>query len=380
MRILLLTYEFPPFHGGVGRYCATLAKGLIDQGHKVMVVVPRKLETRDAARIGVPIKTWRESRGPFRHFAGAYHLYRVIRAYRPQYVLAAHAFSVIPIALLSFVCRFHYALAIMGSEVEQYKNTGTFKDALRRCLFQRTLEKADKLVCISHYSKELLKFAFVVSDSKLCVVYMGLDEARFLSQDMGATQALRQRLGIEHNVVLLTVARLVPRKGHDQVLRALSQLVPSVPSIHYLIVGSGPDEMRLHQIVAELHLEPYVTFAGCVADQDLNNYYDLADIYVMPSRQEGDTVEGFGLVFLEAGVRGLPVIGGRHGGVREAVIDGETGYLVDPLCTDELAQRIMALIEAPSLRRRFGEQGRRRVVQEFTVVKMTERTVEALLK
>ena len=181
------------------------------------------------------------------------------------------------------------------------------------------------------------------------------------------------KLGIDE------VARLASRKGHAQVLRTLAQLVPTHPTAHYLIVGDGPDEGRLRQMVRELGLEAHVTFAGYVPEEELNHYYDVADVYVMPSRPEGDTVEGFGLVFIEAGARGLPVIGGRHGGVQEAIVDGQTGYLVDPLDRDEIARRILELIEHPALRRMLGKQGRKRVLSEFTAPRMARRTIEVLL-
>jgi phosphatidylinositol alpha-1,6-mannosyltransferase len=115
-----------------------------------------------------------------------------------------------------------------------------------------------------------------------------------------------------------------------------------------------------------------------VPEEELNHYYDAADIYVMISRQEGETVEGFGLAFIEASARGLPVVGGRHGGVPEAIIDGRTGFLVDPLDNDDLTRRLLTLIEDPLLRETLGRQGRERVLAEFTARRMAERTIEVL--
>ena len=380
MRLLLLTYELPPLLGGIGRYCATLAQGLVEQGHEVVIIIPREIEGAASvlANVSVECLPWRQGRA--RYFIDAYRLYRAIRAHRPDCVLATHGFSLVPIGLLSLVYRFPYAWTIIGSDVRHHVSVNTIKDALRRFLFQCVLNHAKGLICISRYSRDLLRSAFPVSADKLHVVHIGLDKRRFARPDVEQVELLRRSLGLKGKVILLTVARLVPRKGHDQVLKTLSQVVPTHPNIHYLIVGQGPDEERLCRIARELDLESNVTFAEYVPEEALNDYYDLADIYIMPSRQEGEVVEGFGLAFIEAAARGLPVIGGHHGGVPEAIVDGETGYLVDPLDSNEIARRIVELLENPTQRQKLGEQGRKRVSEQFTAHEMVQRTVQVLLE
>lgn len=380
MRLLLFTYEFPPLIGGIGRYCRTLVQGLVDQGHEVLVLIPREIEGADGTVCGAQVRCLPQDRSPLHRFVDAYRLCRAIQTYQPDYVLATHGFSFVPVGLLGLIRRFPYALTIIGSDVQHHASVHKPTDVLWRFLFQRALNQAQKLICISRYSRDLLRSTFSVPAEGLHVVYMGLDEPRFARPSPEQVEDLRQRLHLRDQVVLLTVGRLVPRKGHDQVLRALAQLISTHPTVHYLVVGEGPDERRLRRMVTELGLEAHVTFAGYVPEEELNHYYDVADVYVMPSRPEGEMVEGFGLVFIEAGARGLPVVGGRHGGVREAVLDGQTGYLVDPLAPDEIARRISELIERPELRRMLGEHGRKRALSEFTAHRMVENTIEVLLK
>lgn len=380
MKLLLLTYEFPPLPGGIGRYCATLTRALTNQGHEVVVIIPREIEGADSAVANAQVECFSRRQGPARFFIDAYRLYQAIQGHQPEYVLATHGFSFAPIGVLSLTFRFPYALTIIGSDIQHHSSVKGITSVLRRLLFQRALDQAEKVICISQYSRDLLQSSFPVPSTKLYVVYIGLDERHLAEPNKERIEFLRQTGELRDRVVLLTVARLVPRKGHDQVLKALSQIVPTHPDTHYLIVGTGPDEGRLRGIVQDLDIESNVTFAGYVAEEALNDYYDLADIYVMPSKQEGEVVEGFGLVFIEAAARGLPTIGGRHGGVPEAIVDGETGYLVDPHNPSEIAERIVQLIENPGLRRKMGERGRKRVLEQFTAQKMARNTVRMLSK
>jgi phosphatidylinositol alpha-1,6-mannosyltransferase len=174
----------------------------------------------------------------------------------------------------------------------------------------------------------------------------------------------------------LTVGRLVSRKGIDTVLRVLPLLLPSFPDLQYMIVGDGPDRPRLQALVQALNLQRVVTFLGQVTDAQLLTAYHQAHIFVMPVREEQQaaSLEGFGIVFLEAGACGLPVIAGRSGGAIEAVRDGQTGYLVEPRDPKALAKKVLTLLQNAELRQQMGQNGRRwvetkmnwdRVVKEF---------------
>ncbi len=161
---------------------------------------------------------------------------------------------------------------------------------------------------------------------------------------------------------ILCLGRLIPRKGQDQLLRAL----PHLPRARLLLVGRGPDESRLRGIARELEVEDRVEFLGYLADPD--PAWRRASIYAMPCREEADgDSEGYGLTFLEAGARGLPVVGGRTGGVPEAVLEGVTGLLVEPQDGEGLVAALGELLGDPQRGRALGEAGRRRVVEGFLV-------------
>jgi len=162
--------------------------------------------------------------------------------------------------------------------------------------------------------------------------------------------------------LILTVGRLVERKGHDVVIRALPGIRRAVGPVRYLIAGAGPEEARLRTLAREVGCADDVVFAGHVDDRDLPLFYAACDVFVMPSRalEQRDGIEGFGIVFLEAGACGKPVVGGRSGGIADAVLDGITGVLVDPRSVDEVTGALTRLLQDRGEAARMGGEGRRR--------------------
>jgi len=229
---------------------------------------------------------------------------------------------------------------------------------------RQVLVEADRVVTISRYTRQELT-RMGVDPARIVIVYPGVDTARF-RLDLEAGRRIRALYNLEKRPVLLTVARLVPRKGHDRVIEALPTVLQRVPEAVYVIVGSGPDEERLRRLAESQGVKDRVIFAGAVSDKDLPAWYSAADLLVMPNREEEGDVEGFGIVFLEANACGKPVIGGCSGGTVDAVIDGETGYLVNPCDPEDIAEAAIRLLTDLTLAHRMGERGRERVQKDFS--------------
>ena len=178
------------------------------------------------------------------------------------------------------------------------------------------------------------------------VIYHGVDADRFQPSDN--QDDLKWRLGFGGRYVLLTLARLVPRKGQDQIIRALPSVIRKIPNVMYVIAGKGRYEKGLKSHAAALGVERYVHFAGFVSEQDKVQYYQMCDQYVMPCREipEQGSVEGYGLTLLEANACGKPVIAGDSGGCIEAVRNGMNGLVVDPMNLLELTEAILRLHDA----------------------------------
>lgn len=166
---------------------------------------------------------------------------------------------------------------------------------------------------------------------------------------------------------LLTVSRLIERKGHIDVLSALSQLKQSgqMQPFEYHVIGEGPMETTLKETAMQLSLSE-VYFHGAVTDEELSTWYARADVFVMPVHNDPIDKEGFGLVFIEAAAFAVPAISTRVSGVDEAILDGQTGILIPPRDVNQLAQTILFLTQHPEERRRLGARAHRRVREEFS--------------
>lgn len=136
------------------------------------------------------------------------------------------------------------------------------------------------------------------------------------------------------------------------------------PNSCYIIVGSGPQEKYLKQLAADLDIKSFIKFVGSVSHKNLVNYYNACNVFVLPSKTEPPDIEGFGLVFLEANACSKPVIGTFSGGIPTAVVDGETGILVEENDTEALATGINKLFSKSDLATKMGKNGRRRVLNE----------------
>jgi phosphatidyl-myo-inositol dimannoside synthase len=219
----------------------------------------------------------------------------------------------------------------------------------------QALQSASALVAVSAFTKDALIKAGIPS-GRITVITNGVDTTRF--QPGEKCQRILDRYGLQNRRVLLTLARLDERKGQDMMIKALPLVREAVPDVAYLVVGEGDYRGTLNKLVEDLHLEDTVIFTGAANDAEVADYYLTCDAYVMPNRttENGDT-EGFGLVFLEAGACGKPVIGGMAGGVPDAIVHEVTGLLVDGRCTEQIAHACIRLLENDTLRSVLGANG-----------------------
>jgi phosphatidylinositol alpha-1,6-mannosyltransferase len=207
-----------------------------------------------------------------------------------------------------------------------------------------------------------------------------VDAERFVPLDDDARAAARLRFGLDPAApTVLSVSRLVPRKGMDVLVEAAAALAASVPDLRLAIAGAGRDRRRLERLALR-HGAP-VTFLGRVADEDLPALYGAADVFAMlcRNRWSGLEQEGFGIVFLEAAACGVPQVAGRSGGSDEAVVDGVTGIVVGhPRSVDDAVAALARVVGDPVTARTMGAAGRSRACDEFTYDRLAARLHEAL--
>ncbi|MEY4454545.1 MAG: hypothetical protein RIQ45_68 [Actinomycetota bacterium] len=221
----------------------------------------------------------------------------------------------------------------------------------------------DHLTYLGEYTKsQISKPLSKRAKSAMIQIAPGIDTQIFKPVD---ASNLRLDLGLAEKEVIVSVGRLVPRKGQDELVKALPQVLRSHPNAHLLFVGTGSYKKVLDNLIADRSLQKHVTFTGRVQYEDLTKYICVGDIFAMPSRSRlgGLEVEGLGIVYLEASACGLPVLAGDSGGAPDAVAPGLTGLVVNGRDTNEIAAGLIKLLETD--RKAMGQAGRKWAVAQW---------------
>ncbi|MFF5636817.1 glycosyltransferase family 4 protein [Streptomyces sp. NPDC012825] len=248
-----------------------------------------------------------------------------------------------------------------------------------RQLLRRIGEGTDTITHLGEYTRSRIASALTpAAADRMVQLPPGVDEKTFHPGSGG--DGVRARLGLSDRPVVVCVSRLVPRKGQDTLIRALPAILRRVPDAVLLIVGGGPYEKDLRRLAAETGVAGSVRFTGAVPWAELPAHYGAGDVFAMPcrTRRGGLDVEGLGIVYLEASATGLPVVAGDSGGAPDAVLDGETGWVVRGGSPEETADRVSTLLLDPELRARMGERGRAWVEEKWRWDLLAER-LRALL-
>lgn len=271
---------------------------------------------------------------------------RIMKQEMIDHLIISH---VLPLGYVALMLKIPFTLILHGQDLLMAKLTPWKQNWL-----QRILKKSENILVNSHYTKGLV-LAEGVDEKKIFVAQpcpkplpSHLDEARIV--------LLKEELGLDNKFILLSVNRLVARKGNDRVIEALAAMKEHLPPFKYVIVGNGANQERLEKLILKHNLADEVQIINNVTDELLPYYYALADVFIMPSRIEKlYDVEGYGIVFLEAGLYSKPSIAGNTGGVPEAVIDGQSGIIVNSEDVEDIGKAILKLMSDSELRKRMGE-------------------------
>ena len=245
---------------------------------------------------------------------------------------------------------------IHGTELNTYK-----KKYMINLLYKFVMKNSNFVFSNSNYTKDLA-VKMGAQDKNIIVQNLGANINNFFPKDTKEKICDKYKINKKCNI-LLTVSHLIERKGHIIVIQALKILLSKGYDIHYLIIGQGDYKFRIQEEINNLSLQNHVTLAGFVESNQMIDYMNSCDIFVMPNKQVGPDFEGFGIVFLEANACKKPVIGGKSGGVPDAVLDGITGLLVNPHNVDEIANKIELLISDTEFAQKLAENGYRRVIE-----------------
>ncbi len=325
-KVLLATVDFPPQRGGVARYLGAIKDTFSDR---------------------VDVLYW--PNGAPKYLSLVWELYRRSKQYSAIWVSHIVPVGTAALCLKWFVNK-PYVLFLHGMDVDLAR-----RHPLRRWLARLIVKQADQVVCNSTaLATEMHRFAGVEAH----VVYPTIHDDLVIAADLYAGRRDPFHAPPIHAV---TVARLVERKGHEKVLRAMKEL----PNITYDIVGDGPERIQLEHKIHEFGLHDRVRIYTNVTDAELPNVYAAADVFVMPTTKTKTDREGFGIAYLEASLFGLPILATQQPGVDEAVLNGETGILIEDT-HEALVAALDQLSGDPGRREQLGKAGRAYVLSYFT--------------
>lgn len=374
--LLLLTHEFPPRRGGIATYAEEMARAAVAlgfavevwapaAGHAVVPAVPQGHTGpgADTGDVSLPYAVRRlpirGSHGPRCVLRTARELIRERTRIREAIVLLAEPGPMLAWMVAGLCVELQpreLLLAFHGSELLRWHDAPLIRRGLRSLL-----RRATRVATLTAYTEGLLRTHFPEGADKVCRTPGAPRSGRATTPATAPTTDRRADTG-GRRLVVLTVGRLHPRKGQEQTLAALQRLAPALRArVEYWIAGGqskGGCETALRARAAAGDVP--VRFLGEVADEELDHLYAQADLFALTSVDTGRSVEGFGLVYLEAGAHGLPAVAHRVGGVAEAVIDGETGLCVSPNEPDALTAAFARLLADADLRRRMGDAARAR--------------------
>lgn len=367
MTQLLLAYDFPPIGGGIARMMGELARryppgslvvstGLHPASAEFDASLPNVVD-----RLNVPSRRLRTLHGLllWSHRAAA-----LARTIKPEFVWCGN-FKPAGYPARWIRQRFGtpYGIIFYGTDLlllqRQIQRSMTKRRAARALI-----GSASVLVAISSWTRKLClslldQLGFDSSGMDVRTLALGTDPDHFRpALDAGAVQ---QRYGLDGRRWLITVARLTRHKGVDTGLQVLAQLRQRYPDLGYVVVGSGGDLPRLEGMARDLGVADRVRFLINVPDRDLPGLYNSAEVYLGLSRQMEGNVEGFGISLVEAGACGVPVVGGRSGGIPDAVREGETGLLVNSEGPNEASAAVSRLLDDRITAQRLGAGGRQAV-------------------
>ncbi len=351
-RVLLVTNDFPPRAGGIQSFLYGITSRLPPERVVVLASRWRGWEDWDAAASFTVIRRDTSVLLP-------------TPAVRAQAVEMFHQHgctdvwfgAAAPLGLLAPALRSAGAHRIVAT-THGHEIGWAALPAARR-LLRRIGSNVDVMTYLGEYTRVRLAAALGPHANRLQRLVPAVDADRFLPTEAGL--AVREQLGWTDRPVVVCVSRLMPRKGQDVLIRAMPAIRRRVPDAALLVVGGGPSRQRLQELAESVGVADDVVINGGAPYDELPRYYAAGDVFAMPCRERlgGLDVEGLGMVFLEAAACGLPVVAGRSGGSPEAVLDGESGLLVDGRSVDAVADAVAGLLADPVRAAAMGERGRR---------------------
>ena len=383
MNIAIITGHFPPSKGGgIAEWAFGVARELPRLGHKTLVYVTHRKNRdlsihNDEEFICKPMygRNWHE----FHRFYAAYYMWKILRK-DPDTIFIATTWGMAkPFKFLKkYFPKSKMIVVAHGLEITRLNS----KRELRA--IRSVVESCDLILSVSRFTRdEIINRLSDINTTHVKFLPNGVDVERFYPCEVDDLFYKKYSLHQDSDL-RLTLARIIKRKAHDDVIKALPDIINDFPKAHYVI--AGPHRKKdsylesLKILVKELSLENNVTFIDFIPDEDLKKIYSASKVYIMPSKtlhNEGDS-EGFGITFLEANACGCPAIGSYDGGIPDAVENEVNGLLVQSGSSNEIAKAIKKMFSDEDYRLSLAKKGIARVEESFTWKKLSAQMIDML--
>lgn len=356
-KTLLITLEFPPFAGGVGNYYYNLVKRL--PADKIHVLTAEKSKHNENYNFKIFRKTL-ITKLPFKpKWLTA--LLKSIYYVKKEGIEQLWAGQVLPLGTVCLIIKkifnLPYFVSCHGTDILTAQ-----KNKKKRELAVKILKEAKFITANSHFTKnEIIKLG--IEDNKIIVIYPCPNDLPEINQK--TANEIKIKYSLENKKIILSVGRLVERKGFSLVINSLAPLLKSHPDLIYLIIGNGPKEKELDLLIKKLNLINQIRILTKINNNELAHLFNLCEIFILTPYELFGEIEGFGMVYLEAGLFSKPVIASRSGGVPEAVIENMTGILVNPEKTEEISKAINLLLFDKNLAFSLGRAGHENAIRNF---------------
>ncbi len=378
MNILFLTEDFPPMPGGIATFLSELCKGLTRRGHEVRILVNEmpassrydSKQPYSVIRYPVPSRLSSVRIG--------YNLLKQIINKKPDIIFLGHVFNTRGLAVLLFrwFLRIPYVILIHGGHLPLARVS-----KINRVAVFWLLRNANLLLANSKFTRKLL-VEQGIPEEKINILYPGVDIDYFSpAKDKNEIEGTKKTFCDPDTPLIVNAARLVPKKNHIRIIKAISSIVKKGRQVKCVIAGDGPERGKLEKLIKSLGLSNEVVLAGNLGRRNVLNLFMSADVVALPStliREDGHH-ESFGIVAMEAAACGKPVIVGSLGGQPESVMHGETGFVIDGDDVNAIEEAIEIIIEDRGLAKKLGEAGKKRAVAEFSWEKIAAKA-EKMLK
>lgn len=373
-RVFIYSSEFFPFKGGVGRYTGDLAAMLRDGGaFDVTVFTETARGSHDDG--AMPYEVLRAGREPFVRYpllnilVNAYSGLRALaaaRGRRASWFVATGKRSVYNLAFLHpLLGPMPAAIILHGSEWSDIRDAEGWRGRMLRGAFLRLCRRCRRIIIPNRFTLERFSGLPGWDPSKVRLLYPIVDPER-VRADAALAEEYRARYFGTPAFSLVTLARLTPRKGQDNTLRALGRFVRESGDARYFMVGNGPYKAALEKLIAEEGLQGKAFILGGLDDARAYALASLCDLYAMPNREDKGAFEGFGIAFLEANVLGVPALAGRNGGSVEAVEEGGNGLLCRGEDPDDIYAALKRYLADAGLRERLKERCRAHALERYS--------------